>query len=138
MSEQNDWNKKIIDEFRANDGVVGGFFEGSQLLLLHTKGARTGLARINPLITMPHDSNYVVIASKAGAPSHPDWYYNLVANQDVEVEVGTERYAAKAIVCEEPQRTELYNQMAERFTLFKEYAEKAGRTIPVIVLERTT
>ena len=136
MSDQKDFNQKVIDEFRANDGVVGGYFKGSQLLLLHTKGAKSGLQRINPLITMPHGDSYVIIASKAGAPSNPDWYYNIVANPDVAVEVGSEKFSVKAVVSDEPQRSELYGQMAARFEIFKEYAEKAGRTIPVIVLER--
>ena len=136
MSDQNDWNKKIIAEFRENDGKVGGYFEGSTLLLLHTTGAKSGKARINPLVTMADGSNYFVIASKGGAPSHPDWYYNLKANPNVEVEVGTEKFAAKAVITSEPRRTELYERMAAGFAAFNEYKEKAGRVIPVILLER--
>ena len=136
MSDPNEWNKKIIAEFRENDGKVGGYFEGSTLLLLHTTGAKSGLARINPLVTMADGQNYFIIASKGGAPSNPDWYYNLKANPDVEVEVGTEKFAAKAVITDEPQRTELYERMAANFAAFNEYKEKAGRVIPVIMLER--
>lgn len=136
MSDQNDWNKKVIAEFRANGGKVGGHFEGSDLLLLHTTGAKSGLQRINPLMTMAYGDKHIVIASKGGATSHPDWYFNLVANPKVHVEVGTEEYDAMAVEAEEPVRTEIYSKMAERYPFFSEYAKKAGRVIPVIVLER--
>lgn len=135
MSDPNEWNKKVIEEFRTNDGKVGGHFEGSDLLLLHTTGAKSGLPRINPLMTMEDDGRHVVIASKGGAPSHPDWYYNLKANPDVHVEVGTDEFDAKAVEAEEPERSRLYEEMASRYGFFTEYAEKAGRVIPVIVLE---
>ena len=90
MSDVNDWNQKIIEEFRANDGKVGGYFKNMTLLLLHTTGARSGLPRLNPVACMRDGDRYVIIASKGGAPSHPDWYYNLVANPKVHVELGTE------------------------------------------------
>ncbi len=137
MSDPNDWNKKVIAEFRANDGKVGGNFEGSDLLLLHTTGAKSGLPRINPLMTKDlGNDRYVIIASKGGATSHPDWYYNLKANPDVHIEVGTEAFDAKATILDEPERTNLYEQMEESYAFFTEYKQKAGRVIPVITVER--
>lgn len=131
-----DFNEKVIAEFRANEGRVSGFFDGRELLLLHTIGAKTGRERVNPLITMKDGGRWVVIASKGGASSHPDWYHNLVAHPEVTVEYGTERFPARAAVAEEPERTELFDKMAAAFPLFAEYREKAGRVIPVITLTR--
>ena len=136
MSDPNEWNKKIIAEFRANDGKVGGPFEGSTILLLHTTGAKSGKARINPLVTMADGDSYFVIASKGGATSNPDWFHNLKANPGVEVEVGTEKFSATAVITDEPKRTELYERMAAGFAAFNEYKKTANRVIPVILLER--
>ena len=137
MSDTNDFNKKVIEEFRANDGKVGGYFENMNLLLLHTTGAKSGQPRINPVAYTRDGDQYVIIASKAGAPSNPAWYYNLAANPDVMVEVGKERFAAKAAVANEPERTRLYGQMAAKYPAFMEYEQKTTRTIPVITLTRT-
>ena len=134
MSEVNDRNKKIIDEFRANDGKVGGRFEGKTLLLLHTKGAKSGQERINPTAYVRDGDRLVVIASKGGAPTNPDWYYNAVANPQVSVEVGTEKFQARASVAEEPERTRLYEKMIEMMPGFDDYRRKTTRVIPVIVL----
>ncbi|MCB8945616.1 MAG: nitroreductase family deazaflavin-dependent oxidoreductase [Ardenticatenaceae bacterium] len=134
MSNVNDWNKKIIEEFRANEGKVGGQFANTTLLLLHTMGAKSGQSRINPVAYTKDNGRYVIIASKGGAPTNPDWYYNLVANPEVEVEVGTEQFTAKAAVVPEPERTRLYNQMAAQYTGFAEYEQKTTRAIPVITL----
>lgn len=131
-----DWNKQIIEEFRANEGKVGGPFANNSLLLLHTTGAKTGRERINPLVTFEDDDRLVIIASKGGSPTAPDWYHNLVANPQVSVEYGVETFRAQASVTSEPKRTELYGKMEERFASFSEYQEKAGRIIPVITLER--
>jgi len=90
MSDPNDWNKQIIEEFRANDGKVGGHFENMTLLLLHTTGVKSGQPRLNPVAYVKDGDQYVIMASKGGAPTHPDWYYNLVANPQVTVEVGSE------------------------------------------------
>lgn len=136
MSEANDWNKKVIEEFRANDGKVGGHFENMRLLLLHTTGAKSGQERINPVVYSEDGDKLVVVASKAGAPTNPDWYYNLAANPDVTVEVGSEQFEAKATVNQEPERTRLYNQMADQYPFFTEYEQKTSRTIPVITLSR--
>ncbi|MGD8604766.1 MAG: nitroreductase family deazaflavin-dependent oxidoreductase [Anaerolineales bacterium] len=135
MSSTNDWNKKIIQEFRANDGKVGGPFEGMTLLLLHTTGARSGAARVNPVATMQDGDDYIIIASKGGAPSNPDWYYNLVAHPVVKVEVGTEEFTALAEVTQEPERSQLYDKMAGLYPGFADYAQKTERVIPVIRLE---
>lgn len=130
----NDQNKKIIDEFRANGGKVGGWFEGKTLLLLHTKGAKSGQERINPTAYVRDGDRLVVIASKGGAPTHPDWYYNVLANPQVTVEAGTEKFQAHAAVAEEPERSRLYNKMVEMMPGFDEYRRKTTRVIPVIVL----
>ena len=134
MSDVNNWNKKVIEEFRANEGRVGGNFEGKTLLLLHTKGAKSQQERINPVACIKDGDRLVVIASKGGAPTHPDWYYNIVANPQVTVEVGAENFQALASVAEEPERTRLYNQMVEVMPGFDDYRRNTTRVIPVIVL----
>lgn len=134
MSEWNDRNQKIIDEFRANGGKVGGPFEGKTLLLLHTKGAKSGQERINPTVYVRDGDRYVVIASKGGAPTNPSWYYNLVANPLVTVEVGKDKFQVRASVTKEPERTRLYDKMVEMMPGFDEYRKKTTRQIPVMVL----
>ena len=136
MSEVNDWNKKTIDEFRANGGKVGGPFEGKTLLLLHTKGAKSKAERINPVACVRDGERYVVIASKGGAPTNPDWYYNILADPNLMVEVGTEKFKVHAVAAEEPERTRLYNKMVEMMPGFADYQHKTTRVIPVIVLTR--
>ena len=131
-----DMNKRIIEEFRANDGKVGGFFANNTLLLLHTIGAKSGQERVNPLVTFEDGDRLLVVASKGGAPSHPDWYYNVLANPLVTVEYGTEKFQAQATVTSEPERTELYEKMESKLASFSEYKEKAGRVIPVVTLTR--
>jgi deazaflavin-dependent oxidoreductase (nitroreductase family) len=134
MIEAQERNRKIIDEFRANHGKVGGRFEGRTLLLLHTKGAKSGRERINPLAYVKDGDQYVIIASKGGAPTSPSWYFNLLANPLVNVEVGNETFSAHATVAEEPERTRLYNKMVEKMPAFDDYRRKTTRQIPVIVL----
>ena len=134
MSDVNDWNKRVIEEFRANEGKVGGNFEGKSLLLLHTLGAKSGKERVNPVACVLDGERLVVIASKAGAPTHPDWYYNLVANPLVTVEFGKDTFQAQAVVAEEPERTRLYDKMVEVMPGFADYRAKAARVIPVIML----
>ena len=136
MSNPNDWNKMIIDEFRANGGKVGGQFTGATLLLLHTTGAKSRQERVNPVAYTKDGDRLVVIASKAGAPTNPDWYHNVVAHPDVTVEAGTETFQARATVAGEPERTRLYAQMAAVMPGFNEYQKKTERVIPVIVLTR--
>ena len=137
MNDVNAWNTAIINEFRANNGKVGGRFEGGTLLLLHTTGARSGVERINPLAYTTDGERFIIIASKGGAPTHPDWYYNILANSAVTIEVGSEHFPARATVAEEPERTRLFEQMAAQMPGFAEYQRNTTRTIPVIVLERT-
>ena len=137
MNNPNNWNQKIIDEFRANAGKVGGSFAGKTLLLLHTVGAKSGQERINPVAYVADGDRLVIIASKGGAPTHPDWYYNILAHPLVTVEVGTERFQAQAAITSEPERTRLYNQMVEMMPGFAEYRQKTRRVIPVITLTRT-
>jgi deazaflavin-dependent oxidoreductase (nitroreductase family) len=134
MSDLNERNKIIINEFRANGGKVGGSFEGKMLLLLHTIGAKSKQERINPVACVRDGDRFAVIASKGGAPTHPDWYYNAVANPQVTVEVGTEKFQAKASIAEEPERSRLYEKMVEVMPGFDDYRRKTTRIIPVIVL----
>lgn len=131
-----DWNKKVIEEFRANKGKVGGYFENMTLLLLHTRGAKSGLPRLSPTAYTEDGDRLVIIASKGGADTHPDWYYNVVANPNVTIEVGTETYDAVATVEQEPERTRLYDQMAAQYPGFEAYRQKTSRHIPVITLKR--
>lgn len=134
MSEWSNRNKKIIDEFRANAGKVGGVYKGKTLLLLHTKGAKSGKERINPVIYVKDGERWIVIASKGGAPTHPDWYYNLLADPLVTIEVGTEKHQARASVVDEPERSRLYDKMIEMMSSFDGYRKKTTRQIPVISL----
>lgn len=136
MNDMNEWNKKIIAEFRANEGKVGGQFADMSLLLLHTTGAKSGLPRINPVAYMADGESVVIIASKAGAPTNPDWYHNLTANPEISVELGTEQFKARATVAAEPERTELYDKMAALNPGFAEYQRQTSRVIPVVVLTR--
>jgi deazaflavin-dependent oxidoreductase (nitroreductase family) len=135
-TEAKDRNKAIIDEFRANGGKVGGYFEGRPLLLLHTMGAKSHQPRINPVAYVKDGDRLAVIASKGGAPTNPDWYYNLVANPLASVEVGSEQFQVRATVAEEPERTRLYGQMVSVMPGFAEYEQKTTRKIPVIILTR--
>ena len=127
-----DFNKKIIQEFRANDGVVGGMFEGMSLLLVHTTGAKSGQLRINPTAYIKDEENLIIAASKGGADSHPDWYHNLVSNPQVIVEVGSETISALAEVPSEPERSNLYDKLASKYPIFNEYKTKTKRVIPII------
>lgn len=133
-SSPNDWNQQIIDEFRENGGKVGGMFEGAPLLLLHHTGAKTGTKRVTPLVYQPVDGKYAIFASKAGAPTNPDWYHNIVANPDVEIEVGTEKFKASAEVLQGDERDAIWTRQKELMPNFAEYEEKTDREIPVIML----
>ena len=132
----NDWNTRIIEEFRANDGRVGGQFAGAPVLLLTTTGAKTGRRYTNPVMYLPDGDRVVVFASKGGAPTNPDWYHNLVAHPRVTVELGTEQYEANAAVITGEARNQLYARQAELYPGFAEYEAKTARTIPVIALQR--
>ncbi|MBV9284954.1 MAG: nitroreductase family deazaflavin-dependent oxidoreductase [Acidimicrobiia bacterium] len=136
MTETNDWNAKIIDEFRANDGKLGGPFEGADMLLLHTRGAKTGAERVNPLAYQPLGDDIAIFASKAGADTNPDWFYNLKAHPDVTIEVGTDTVAARARVAEGEERERIWARQKEIMPGFAEYETKTSRQIPVVILER--
>lgn len=136
MSEMNDFNTQIIEEFRANNGVVGGPFAGAPILLLTTKGAKSGLARVNPVVARVEGDNLYVFASKAGAPTNPDWYYNLVANPRVTAEFGTDTFEATAEVLEREDRDRVYAAQAEQYQNFADYAAGTDRVIPVVRLVR--
>jgi deazaflavin-dependent oxidoreductase (nitroreductase family) len=133
MSEANG-NQEIIDEFRANAGKVG---EGAPMLLLHTTGAKSGLPRVNPLMYQQVGDDLAVFASKAGAPTNPDWYYNLRANPNVEIELGTETIPVTAFVADDDERDRIWGIQKERYPTFAEYEKTAaGRKIPVVLLTR--
>jgi deazaflavin-dependent oxidoreductase (nitroreductase family) len=134
MSDSNDFNAKVIEEFRANEGRVGGMFDGTDLLLLHHRGARTGTERVNPLAYARDGERYVVFASKGGAPTDPDWYRNLVANPDAEIEVGSRRLAVRASTASGEERDRLFDEQKRRSPQFAEYEQQAGREIPVVLL----
>src|SRR5579883_1025288 len=133
MSEPNDWNRAVIEEFRANEGKVGGAFEGRTILLLTHTGAKTGTVRVNPVAYQRRGDSYAVFASAAGAPTNPDWYHNLVANPHVEIEVGTERIPVRARVADPAERDEIFERQKELWPGFAEYEEKTKgiREIPV-------
>ena len=136
MSNQNSWNQSIIAEFRANSGKVGGRFAGRTLLLLHTVGAKSGQERINPVAYITDGDRLVIIASKGGAPTNPDWYYNILAHPRLTVEVGEEQFDVQADVTAEPERTRLYAKMVEMMPGFADYEKATTRVIPVITLKR--
>jgi deazaflavin-dependent oxidoreductase (nitroreductase family) len=136
-----DWNAKVIQEFRANEGRVGGNFEGAPMVLVHHRGRRSGEERVNPMMYLPDEANDDVIyvfASKAGHPSNPDWYYNLTAAGEGSVERGTESYAVTVRELTGDERDRVYAEQARRYPGFAEYAEKTAgiRTIPVLELTR--
>ena len=134
-----DMNAALIEEFRANNGEVeeamGGFFKGKPVLIMTNTGAKTGQQRATPLVYATNDGSYV--ASKGGAPNHPHWYLNVQANPDVTVEVGAEKFAAKATIVEDgPFRDELYAKLVAILGQFADYEAKTDRRIPVILLDR--
>jgi len=131
-----DWNTKIIEEFRANQGRVGGSFQGAPMLLLTTTGRRTGERRTNPMMYLADGDRLLVFASKGGAPTNPDWYHNLVANPEVTVEVGTESYQAHATALHGDERDRLYAEQSSRYPGFAEYQRNTSRVIPVVALVR--
>jgi deazaflavin-dependent oxidoreductase (nitroreductase family) len=133
-----DWNTSIIEEFRANNGKVGGPFEGAHMLLLTTTGAKSGEPRLVPLVFLPDDGNYVVIASKGGAPSNPDWYHNLIANPVATIDLGPETFDVRATEVHGDERRRLYDAQAKLRPAFAEYEKQTTRMIPVLVLKRVS
>lgn len=137
MSKTDEFNARTIAEFRRNHGKVGGAFEGAPLLLLHTIGARSGQPRINPMMYLQDDERYPVFASKAGADSHPDWYYNLKAHPDAQIEIGDKTFDVHANEIHGPERDTLFARQAALYPGFADYQRKTTRTIPVVALSRT-
>ena len=134
MSAHDDFNAQIIDEFRANAGRVGGMFEGTPLLLLHHTGARSGTRRVTPLAYLDDGGRYVIFASKAGAPTHPAWYHNLLAHPDTEIEVDTATIAVRASEATGEERERLFAAQTQRSPQFGDYQRKTERVIPVVTL----
>ena len=133
-----DFNQRIIDEFRANDGQVGGPFGGAPIVILHTTGAKSGQARVTPLVAQQADDGTLyVFASKAGAPDNPDWYHNLLAHPEVEVEFGKEQFAATATPLTGTERDRIFTRQKELIPTFADYESKTTRIIPVIALTRS-
>ncbi len=137
MSSPAEFNAQVIEEFRANGGVVGGMLEGMPVVLLHHTGARSGKSRINPLAYQSDGGRYVIFASKAGAPTNPDWYHNLKAHPNVKIEVGTDTIDVTASEATGEERDRLFNTQAENMPMFAEYAKKTDRVIPVMILTPT-
>jgi deazaflavin-dependent oxidoreductase (nitroreductase family) len=136
MSERTEFNRKVIEEFRSTGGTVGGPFKGAPMILVTHKGAKSGKEYTTPLVYTRDSDRYVIIASMGGAPEDPQWFRNIVAHPDVTLEVGTEKFAAKARVAEGEERARLYRAQADLMPNFDEYAAKTTRQIPVVVLER--
>ncbi|MGI9585745.1 MAG: nitroreductase family deazaflavin-dependent oxidoreductase [Acidimicrobiia bacterium] len=126
-----DWNTAIIDEFRANEGVVGGVFSGAPLLILHSKGAKSGADRLAPLMYLRADDRIYVFASKAGSESHPDWFYNVKAHPEVSIEIGTDNLSGTAIEIVGDERDSVFALQAAAYPKFAEYQNRTDRIIPV-------
>jgi deazaflavin-dependent oxidoreductase (nitroreductase family) len=135
MSTMDDFNTQIIDEFRANAGVVGGPFAGANMVLVHHRGAKSGVERVTPLVYRTEGESIVVFASKGGAPTNPDWFHNLVANPETTIEIGTQTRSARARVAEGDERTRIWDAQKVESPQFAEYEAKTDRLIPVVVLE---
>ena len=136
MAAVNDFNRSVIDEFRSNDGTLSGTFGGTPLLLLTTTGAKSGLKHITPVVYLRDGDRMVVFGSKGGAPTHPAWYHNLVANPTVTVELPGEQFEARAVVIDGEERDRLFAQQKSAMPAFADYEHKTTRVIPVIALER--
>lgn len=136
-TDRNDWNLRVIEEFRANEGRVSGPFEGAPMILIHHRGAKSGTERVNPLMYQKVEDGYAIFASKGGAPTNPDWYYNLVANPETTVEVGTETIPVRARVAQGEERERIWEKHKRAYPGFAEYEKTANREIPVVILEPT-
>jgi deazaflavin-dependent oxidoreductase (nitroreductase family) len=141
MTRPADWNAQVIEEFRANEGRVGGQFAGAPMVLVHHRGRRTGRELVNPMMYLQDDADpktIYVFASKGGAPTDPDWYRNLVAAGEGEVEVGTERWPVTVTDLQGEARDRVYAEQARRYPGFADYERRTAgiRTIPVLALHR--
>jgi deazaflavin-dependent oxidoreductase (nitroreductase family) len=136
VADRNDWNRQVIEDFRANEGRVGGQFEGAPVILIHHRGRTSGAERVNPVVYLPVDGGHAVFATKAGAPTHPDWYLNLVANPQTTVEIGTDTLSVTARETSGDERDQIWERQKAAMPTFAEYETKAApRVIPVIVFE---
>jgi deazaflavin-dependent oxidoreductase (nitroreductase family) len=135
VSEMDGFNRKVIEEFRANEGRVGGPFEGAPVLLLTSTGAKSGQQRTTPVVYQKDGERMVIFASKAGAPENPAWYHNLVANPTATVEVGPDTVEVEALVTEGAERERLFSRQKELMPQFAEYEQKTTRQIPVVSLQ---
>lgn len=131
-----DWNAKIIEEFRANEGRVGGNFEGAPLLLLHHVGARSGQERVNPMMYQAVGESFAVFASAAGSDKNPDWYHNLRAHPEARIEVATETLEVTARILDPDEREPVWETQKSRYPGFADYESKTTRVIPVVMLDR--
>jgi deazaflavin-dependent oxidoreductase (nitroreductase family) len=136
MSDMNDFNNKIIDEFRANAGVVGGMFAGMPMVLITHTGAKSGTARTTPLVNSIDNGDVIIIASMGGAPTNPAWYHNMTVNPTVKVEIGTDSYDADVVELQGDDRTRVWDAHCAMAPQFKEYEAKTTRLIPVLRLVR--
>jgi deazaflavin-dependent oxidoreductase (nitroreductase family) len=138
LSEPEDFNARIVEEFRTNGGKVGGGFEGAPMILIHHQGARSGTWRVHPLVYLPVGNSFAVFASKGGAPHPPHWYLNLKAHPDADVEMGSETISVSARELEGEERREIWERQKQAMPAFAEYEEKTRgrREIPVVLLER--
>ena len=134
--QQSDWNRKVIEDFHANGGDMGAMMGGAPLLLLHSTGAKSGQPRTSPLVYYNENGRIFIFATKAGAPTNPDWYHNLLAHSDVTVEMGTEKFAATSVVLGEEERARMYAKQATASPRFAEYEKTTTRKIPVVELVR--
>ncbi|MGA2520989.1 MAG: nitroreductase family deazaflavin-dependent oxidoreductase [Acidimicrobiales bacterium] len=130
-----DFNTQIIDEFRTNEGRVGGNFEGAPLLLLHHRGAKSGTERVSPVMYQQVGDNMAVFASKAGAPTNPDWYYNLIAHPDTVVELGAKTVPVVARVADDDERDPIWERQKKDYPGFADYERATTRRIPVVILQ---
>ena len=136
MADGDDFNGKVIEEFRANDGKVGGYFQGAALLLLHHRGAKTGTERVNPLVYQQVGDCYAIFGSAGGQPRDPQWFRNLLAHPDVTIEVGTSTARVRARVADPQERAAIWAAQKERMSNFADYEKSAApREIPVILLD---
>jgi deazaflavin-dependent oxidoreductase (nitroreductase family) len=135
MADTQDWNAQIIEEFRANGGNVGGNFKGAPLLLLHSIGAKSGRERINPIMYQIVGDTYAVFASKAGAPTNPDWYHNLLTHPDATIEIDSQTKAVRARVATGDERDSIWTKQKELYPGFADYERRTTREIPVVILE---
>jgi deazaflavin-dependent oxidoreductase (nitroreductase family) len=132
----NDWNRKVIDEFRANEGKVGGQFAGAPMILVHHFGAKSGVERVSPMVYFPDGERLLIVASAAGSPKNPDWYHNLKANPQVPVEVGADTFPVVVEELAPAERAEKWAAITAVMPGFAEYQEKTTRQIPVLALSR--